>query len=289
MIKCGEKTLSKGEKTFIMGVLNVTPDSFSDGGDFLHHETAIEHGRKLYEEGADIIDIGGVSTAPHAPAVSLQEELDRVIPVIENLKLLGISNISIDTKRAPVAELALSAGASWVNDQSAGLFDENMPHAMKKADAVVIMHDGGGLSSGVDAGEAVGYQDLLSEIADFFAGRIKELACAGVSPDKIILDPGIGFGKGEKDSLSIINNMHRFSGAMNLIGVSRKSVIGKITGLKDPKNRDYASLGAHAAAVFSGANIIRTHRVLETKQMMQVLDRCLKERRGEYEDLHQAR
>lgn len=289
MIKCGQNILLKDEKTFIMGVLNVTPNSFSDGGDFFNESEAVEHGLRLHEEGADIIDVGGVSTAPHAEPVSLEEELLRVIPVIEGLRRLGISNISIDTKRARVAKLALLAGASWINDQSAGLFDQDMPQIMNKADAVVIMHDGGGLSSGVDAGEAVGYKDLLSEITNFFSWRIRELTHAGVCADKIILDPGIGFGKGEKDSLRIINNMHRFSGAMNLIGISRKSVIGKITGLKDPKSRDYASLGAHAAAVFSGANIIRTHRVLETRQMIQVLDRCLIEKRGEHEDLHQAR
>lgn len=288
MIKCGQKNLVFGERTFIMGIVNVTPNSFSDGGDFYVKDQAVGHAQRLYEEGADIIDIGGVSTAPNASFVSENEEVDRVIPVIESLVAKSIDNISIDTKRAKVAELALLAGASWINDQSAGLFDDAMPLVMARADAVVIMHDGDGADSGVDAGEDVAYEDLLSDIAAFFSRRIKSLKEARVSEHKIIVDPGIGFGKGAKHSLDIINNMHRFS-KQNLIGLSRKSFIGKILGIPVAKDRDFASLGAHAAAIFSGASIVRTHRVKETVQMARMLDQCIKAKRGSNEDLYQER
>lgn len=286
MIKCGQKNLVFGERTFIMGVVNVTPNSFSDGGDFYVKDQAVIHAQRLYEEGADIIDVGGVSTAPNASLVSENEEIDRVIPVIESLVSRGINNISVDTKRAKVADLALSAGASWINDQSAGLFDNEMPLVMARADAVVIMHDGGG--TGVDAGEDVTYEDLLSDIDAFFLKRIESLKAFGVAKHKIIVDPGIGFGKGVKHSLDIINNMHRFL-KPNLIGLSRKSFIGKILSIPVAKDRDFASLGAHAAAIFSGANIVRTHRVKETVQMAQMLDQCIKAKRGSNEDLYQER
>jgi dihydropteroate synthase len=281
MINLGKNNLIKGERTYIMGVVNITPNSFSDGGDFLNKDQAILHALKLLKEGADIIDIGGESTGPGAMLVSEQEELDRVIPVIEKIASFGI--ISVDTMRAKVALEALKAGARIINDQSAGL-DIKMPDIMSKAMAVIIMHDG--KATGVDAGERVFYQDLIGEIANFFKERIFKLKSFGVDENKIIIDPGIGFGKGEADSLNIINNMSKLGPGLNLIGLSRKSLVGRISGINNPKNRDYASLGAEACAIFSGADIIRTHRVLETVQMVKVLDRCLK---AKYENLHQAR
>lgn len=274
-MRCGSKILEKGQKTFVMGVLNITPNSFSDGGDFLDVKQALLQAEKFIAEGADIIDVGGVSTAPYRGFVSEDEEIKRVIPVIEALFQAGIDNISIDTMRAKVASLALDAGASWINDQHAGL-DEEMPKVMKRAQAVVIMHDG--KAAGVEAGEQVIYSNVVQDVGEFFKARIASLKAQGVDENKIIVDPGVGFGKGLDDSLAIINNMDKFHGAMTLIGLSRKSFIGKITGISNPKERDYASLGAQAAAIFSGVNIIRTHNVRACVEMAQVLDLLIKKR-----------
>jgi dihydropteroate synthase len=294
-IQCGDRTLISGAKTLVMGVINVTPDSFSDGGHFLDLIKASEHGLTLIADGADIIDIGGLATSSYLSArpVDEEEELRRVIPVIEKLASSGITNISIDTMRARVAEYALSAGAAWINDQSAGLFDEKMPSAMAKAQGVVIMHDGGGKTSGVHAGEQIIYEDVINQIYSFFSERIKVLEKASVDPGRIIVDPGIGFGKGLSDSLTIINNVHSFKGlaSMTLLGLSRKSFIGKMTGIKIPGDRDFATLGAHAAAIFSGVNILRTHNVRATVEMASVLDGCLrrKTKADDHENLYQTR
>ncbi|HXW54095.1 MAG TPA: dihydropteroate synthase, partial [Myxococcota bacterium] len=171
-LRCGNTPLVRGHKTWIMGILNVTPDSFSDGGDFYDTQAAIAHGLELAANGADIIDVGGVSTAPNAKSVSAEQEHQRVIPVIKGLNGKGITAISIDTTRADVALAALEAGASWINDQSAGLFDPDMPSAMAKADGVVIMHNGGGVASGVLAGESVFYADIIDTLRKFFHRRL---------------------------------------------------------------------------------------------------------------------
>lgn len=259
----------------MMGILNVTPDSFSDGGDFLFLENALNHGLQLIKDGADILDIGAMSTSPNSKAISVDEEIKRLIPVISALKKAGIYNISVDTMRALVAKEALKAGASWINDQSAGLFDDAMAEIMADADAVVIMHSKGA-SSGVMAGEHIHYDDVVNDIRTFFVDRIHHLCVQGLSKQKIIVDPGIGFGKGLKDSLSIINNMKDFEGlaAMSLIGLSRKSFLYPITGIEDPKDRDLVSLGAHAAAIASGAHIIRTHNVKLTKEFVMAFNAC---------------
>jgi dihydropteroate synthase len=271
-----------GPKAVIMGIVNVTPDSFSDGHEFFEPGRAIDHGKNLLADGADIIDVGGVSTAPFRKPISVDEELRRVLPVILGLKKLGNVIISIDTSCALVANAALEMGASLINDQSAGLFDADMPSVMTKAHAVVIMHDGKAVTSGVESGETIIYDNVLKEIYSFFDKRILELAKANVFPKKIIVDPGIGFGKGLKDSLTIINNMHYFQdlGAASLIGLSRKSFLGQITGIAHPKDRDAATLGAEALALFGGANIIRTHNVKAARAMALVVDSCLKEQQG---------
>lgn len=274
MLACGGQPIIKGQKTFIMGIINTTPDSFSDGGQFYSASDAVCHGLRLLNEGADILDVGGVSTAPNRALVSEQEEMARVIPVIEGLVAQGIRQISVDTMRASVAQEALNAGASWINDQSAGLFDAKMPRVMAQADGVVLMHNGGGLTSGVEAGEAVQYHDVVEDIKNFFEGRIQVLSDAGILPSKIIVDPGIGFGKGLNDSLAILSGMGRFSdlGVLSLIGVSRKSVIGTISGIQKPQERDVASLGAVAVSVLVGASIVRAHNVRAVAEFFRVFD-----------------
>lgn len=289
-VVCGTKRLIQGEKTYVMGIVNVTPDSFSDGGLWIDTQKAIAWAHRLIVEGADIIDIGGVSTAPNAPFVSVQEELDRVMPVIEGLVKDGVRCISVDTMQAQVAKAALSLGASWINDESAGLFDPAMSSVMKNADAVVLMHRSG--DSGVDAGEHVVYEDVIETLYDFFAARIKNLTDCGVDGSKLILDPGVGFGKGLDDTITIITNMHRFKtlNCMTLLGLSRKSFLGKLSGIKEPCERDFVSLGAQAMAVVSGVNIVRTHNVRAAVDMLKALDPMLAMRmRTSDENLHEAR
>jgi dihydropteroate synthase len=253
--------LIKGGRPLVMGIVNVTPDSFSDGGLFFSPEKALAQALKLIEEGADIIDIGGVSTAPGRKIVSLELEYERVIPVVKALAQKTKISISVDTFRAPVAHDALLSGASWINDQSAGLFDSEMPKVMKKAEAVVIMHHKTG-DSGVDAGEAVHYQDPVKEVLDFFSERKAALIAEGLKEERIIVDPGFGFGKGLNDSLLLLKHFASFSHkSFCLAGLSRKSFLGKLCNIKKPQDRDFVSLAASLIAVQNGADIIRCHNV----------------------------
>lgn len=272
---CGNSIFVAGRKTYIMGILNVTKESFSDGGKYFDSHDAVAHGLRMMHDGADIIDLGGVSTAPNVRMISEQEELDRVLPVVEKLVDAGVCALSIDTMRSSVAEHALALGASWINDQSAGCFDKKMPAIMARADAVVLMHNGGGASSGVAAGEQVRYHDVVAEVKDFFQARIGQLANAGVAFEKIIIDPGFGFGKGLKDTCTLIAGLAplREIGAMILIGVSRKSAIGKLAEIENPADRDCASLAAAAQAVRTGAHIVRTHNVKKSVEFFRVWDR----------------
>lgn len=284
---CGQKPLHCGQRTLIMGIINVTPDSFSDGGSSYSTDAALNHGIKLLEEGADVLDIGGVATSPHAAFVDEEEEMKRVLPLIKAFVKEGIRTLSIDTSSAAVAERALDLGASWINDQHAALRDPLMAQVMRRADAAILMHNKG--LPGVNAGENVSYDDVLSEVTSFFRERVLQLEAQGIAKEKLIIDPGIGFGKGLKDSLMLINNMHYFKdiAGASLIGVSRKSFLGKIVPISEPKLRDEATLGATAAAIASGANMVRTHNVKATVDMVRVFDACRFAAKSErYEDLH---
>jgi dihydropteroate synthase len=288
-LKCGQARFIKGERVVIMGIVNVTPDSFSDGGQFAEPQAAIDHALKLIDQGADVVDIGGVSTAPNAAFVDVHEEARRIFGVIDGLIKMGKSNICVDTSSPHIAAEALKRGAAWINDQSAGA-NEAMCQAVLSAQAVVLMHSRG--QPGVQAGEWVSYGDLFGDINGFFAERMHRFVQRGFAKERIIVDPGLGFGKGLTDSLTLTANMNKFAGAASwsLIGASRKSFIGKLTGIMSPAERDFATLGAHMAAVCSGADIIRTHNVLATSQMLQVFDACkqfaVKHRSFEHENLH---
>lgn len=289
-LRCGDATFAEN-RLYVMGVVNVTPDSFSDGGAFLECDHAVAHAERLFAEGADVVDIGGVATSPHlslTERTSEGEEIARVLPVIRELVRRGHRRIAVDTMRASVAQAALDEGASWINDQSAGLHDHAMPCVMTKACAVVLMHNGGG-PSGVDAGNSVVYRDVMDDVLSFFRRRIEALNSVGVKTASIIVDPGVGFGKGLADSLTIINNMHRLHEleTANLLGLSRKSFLFPISGIKNPAERDFASLGAHAAAMLSGTHILRTHNVRATVEMARVFAHCLEaKRRAAHENLH---
>ena len=256
----------------IMGILNITPDSFSDGGKFLDVEKAVDHGKNLIKNGADIIDIGGESTRPGALPVSVDEELHRVIPVIEKLCLeYPEIRISIDTTKSEVADEAIKAGASLINDISGGTFDPNILKVASKNDIpFVIMHIKG---SPRNMQEAPFYDDVISEISAYFDKRL--IAAKENNVDKIILDPGIGFGKRIQDNYTILNNISSFKelGYPILLGVSNKSFLGKTLDV-EINERTNSTIIAETIAVNNGANIIRTHNVknsVELKKMTSYL------------------
>jgi dihydropteroate synthase len=264
--------LDFSKKTHIMGILNVTPDSFSDGGLFFDKKRAVEHALRMVEEGADIIDIGGESTRPGASMVDEDEELRRVIPVIEAISGKVKVPISIDTYKARVAEEALKAGASMVNDISGLRFDPRMAEVVARYEVpVVIMHIKG---TPRDMQKNPTYKALIPEIMDYLREGIEIARQRGVRDDMIIIDPGIGFGKTVEHNLEIIHRLSEFKGFEKpiLIGPSRKSFIGRV--LNDaPVTERLEGTGASVAiAIFNGADIIRVHDVKEMVRVARVAD-----------------
>lgn len=259
-------------KTYIMGVLNVTPDSFFDGGKYINTEKAVVHGLNLIEQGADILDIGGESTRPGALPVGTDEELKRVIPVIEEISKRAKIPISIDTYKAKVAEEAINAGASIINDISGLNFDPQMPYvAAKYKTPVIIMHIKG---TPQDMQKNPHYDALIPEIIEYLRAAIIKAKETGVEEDKIIIDPGIGFGKLPEHNLEIIKNLKEFNLLSKpiLIGVSRKSFIGKILDDAPPERRLEGTAAAVAVSIINGANIVRVHDVDYISKVVKVVD-----------------
>jgi len=255
-----------------MGILNVTPDSFSDGGRHFDKASAIRRAYEMVEEGADIIDVGGESTRPGSEPVPLQEEIDRTIPVIEEISKKIKVPVSIDTYKAEVARRALDAGASIVNDISGLRFDPEMPKVVSQYKVpVVIMHIKG---TPKDMQANPIYEALIPEITDYFRESIRLAVESGITEDKIIIDPGIGFGKTFDHNLEIIKNLREFTLLEKplLVGVSRKAFIGKILGDAPVSERLEGSEAAAAISVLNGANIIRVHDVKEMKKVALVAD-----------------
>ncbi|MFH1479601.1 MAG: dihydropteroate synthase [Candidatus Omnitrophota bacterium] len=263
------------ERTYIMGVLNITPDSFSGDGIYKKIGHALEKGELLVKEGADIIDVGGESTRPGSKAVSLEEEIERVIPVIEGLKKKVDVPISIDTKKSEVARLALEKGASIVNDITGLEGDSDMARIVASFGAkVVIMHIKGEPSTmQLDPM----YDNLIEEII----AKLQELSdraqASGIKKENIIIDPGIGFGKTLEHNLEILNGLSRFKvlGYPVMVGVSRKSFIGHILE-KSPEDRIFGTASSIAIAINNGADIIRVHDVREMAEVAKVADAILK-------------
>ncbi len=266
-------------RTYIMGVINVTPDSFSDGGRFLHAQAAAEQASSLVRQGADILDIGGESTRPFSQPVPAEEELRRVIPAIEAIRQVTQAPISIDTTKALVAEEALKAGADIINDISALRFDPRMVEVAREFEApVVLMHMKG---TPRDMQINPSYADVLKEVSSFLKERVEWATEKGVQADRIIIDPGIGFGKRPEDNLILINRLDRLEPDLPvLVGPSRKAFIGHITGIEAPDERDTATLGAVAAAAMRGASIVRVHNVAPVKQVLKVIDAIKSESAG---------
>jgi len=265
-------SLDFSNKTYIMGILNVTPDSFSDGGRFFDPASAVHRGIQMAEDGADIIDIGGESTRPGADPITIEEELRRTIPVIEALAKEIRIPISIDTCKAEVAKNALDAGAEIVNDISGLRYDPRMPEVVAEYKApVVIMHIKG---TPKDMQKAPVYEALIPEIMDYLREGIRIAMEAGIPEDKIIVDPGIGFGKGFEHNLEIIHNLCEFTLLEKplLVGPSRKAFIGRILGDVPSGERLEGTAAAVAISIFNGAHIIRVHDVKEMAKVAKVAD-----------------
>ncbi|GAB4231665.1 MAG: dihydropteroate synthase [Stanieria sp.] len=261
-----------GERTYLMGILNVTPDSFSDGGQFNNLESALSQAQQMIAQGADLIDIGGQSTRPGAEEISLSEELHRVIPVIKQLRQISSIPISIDTTRAAVAQAAIEAGADLVNDISGGTFDQEMFATVAQLNVpIILMHLRGNPKT---MQQLTDYQDLLGEISEFLNNQIAQAIAAGINRSQIIIDPGIGFAKTYDQNIKILQNLSQFQ-ALNLpilVGVSRKSFIGHILNQKNPQARVWGTAAACCGAIAQKAALLRVHDVAEMYDVCRVAD-----------------
>ena len=270
-IRCRKRTFTLGGRTLLMGVLNVTPDSFSDGGLYFNREKAIAHGLRMVEEGADLLDIGGESTRPGSKPLGLEEELRRIIPVIESLAKEIDVPISIDTYKSAVAQKAIEAGAEIINDISGLHFDPGLAQVAAKGNIpLVLMHIRGTPET---MQKDVHYDSLFSEVLQYLKDSIQKAESAGLDPEQIIIDPGIGFGKTLEDNLLIIKNLSEFRvlGKPILFGTSRKTFIGKILNA-DVEDRLEGTLSSIAIGVLNGAHIIRCHDVLQAKKTIAIAD-----------------
>ena len=276
ILQVNGKNYTFDQRTWIMGVINVTPDSFSDGGLYFEKDKAVERGLELAEEGSDIIDIGGESTRPGSEPIPQEEELRRVIPVISALRKRTNTLISIDTTKSEVALAALDAGADIINDISSFRSDPNMlPVAAQKDAPVILMH-----MKGTPKTMQVNpfYENVLHEVKSFLKERLNSALAYGIKKEKIIIDPGIGFGKRFKDNLTLINHLHFLKDLDRpiLVGISRKSFIGKILGLS-PQERMEGTIASAVLSIVRGAHILRVHDVASIKKSVLVAETILNE------------
>jgi dihydropteroate synthase len=270
--RCRDHVLPLGERTLIMGVVNVTPDSFSDGGMFSDAEHAVRHGAQLADDGADLLDVGGESTRPGAGPVPAEEEQRRILPVIEGLRdARPDTPISVDTRHADTARAAIDAGAAVVNDVSGGR-DLELLKAVHEGDAgLVLMHM---LGEPQTMQENPTYDHVVAEVHEYLRERVEAAVFAGIPVDRVCVDPGIGFGKDLEHNLALLRHLDRFGDldAAVMIGASRKRFIGTLTGVDDPAARVEGSLAAAVLAAAHGADVVRVHDVAETKRALQLAD-----------------
>ncbi len=276
VIQTSRRKIKLGNKTLIMGILNVTPDSFSDGGLFYDQKKAVERGFQIVEEGADIIDIGGESTRPGSQPVPVDTEIKRVVPVIDALVKKIKVPISIDTKKAKVAKAAIEAGAEMINDISALNLDKNMAKIAADTGAGLILMHMRGTPKNMQKGDLL-YRDLMGEIIIHLQKAIDKAKNAGVKKESIVVDPGVGFGKTPEDNYKIIKYLRELKtlGMPVMIGTSRKSFIGKLTGGK-PEERQEGTAASVTASILNGCNIIRVHDVAAMKKVVAVADAVLR-------------
>lgn len=272
VFKCGDRAFKLGERTYIMGILNVTPDSFSDGGKFLDPQAAIDHAKLMVKQGADIIDVGGESSRPGSDPVSVEEEKRRVLPVIRRLaKELDVP-LSIDTYKSEVAREALATGACLVNDISGLRFSPDMAALVADAEAsVVVMHIKGTPKT---MQKDPRYKNVVREVRDQLKAQTELARKAGVSKDKILVDPGIGFGKTVDHNCKLISEVGQLRklGYPILIGTSRKTFIGKVLGT-EVDDRLEGTIATNVVAVLGGADFVRVHDVKEIKRALTMTDR----------------
>jgi dihydropteroate synthase len=270
--RCRDHRIPLGERTLVMGVVNVTPDSFSDGGLFADTETAVAHAARLVDDGADIVDIGGESTRPGAEPVPVKEELRRVVPVIEGVRAArpGVP-ISVDTRHADVAAAAIEGGASIVNDVAGGADHEMLSLAADGKTGMVLMHMRGEPGS---MQQHPTYDDVVADVHEFLRERVEAALFAGLASEQLCVDPGVGFGKTVEHNLALLRSLGRFRDleAGLLVGVSRKRFIGALTGVEDPTDRLEGSLAGAVLAAAAGVDVVRVHAVGATVRAMQVTD-----------------
>jgi len=282
MLHCGQFKLDL-TRPRVMGILNVTPDSFSDGGHFTHVDAAVAHAMTLIDEGADVLDIGGESTRPNATPVSLQQELDRVIPIIEALIANHIHiPISIDTYKPAVMQSAIAAGASMVNDVRA-LQEEGAIEVVAETQVgVCLMHMQGTPQT---MQQNPHYQDVVKEVTDFLLARVHACEQAGITSNRLLIDPGFGFGKTRAHNITLIQQLERIvhHGVPLLAGLSRKSVLGQMTG-QEVDARLYASIAAVTVSAMKGASMLRVHDVKATVEALKVVSAIVDNRLNEMTD-----
>ncbi|MDJ0568509.1 MAG: dihydropteroate synthase [Pleurocapsa sp. MO_192.B19] len=271
-LKIRDRNFNWGERTYLMGILNLTPDSFSDGGEFNNLESALVQARNMLDHGVDIIDIGGESTRPNAEKISTEEELNRVIPIIQKLRQETSIPISIDTTKAIVAQKAIAAGADIVNDISGATFDEKMLEIVAQLNVpIILMHIRGTPKTMQTLTE---YQDVVAEVTQFLTTQIAKATAHGIARSNIIIDPGIGFAKTAAQSLELLQRLSEFQ-ALNLpmlIGVSRKSFMRPILQKDNAKERVWGTAAACYSAIANGADILRVHDVPEMYDVCRVAD-----------------
>jgi dihydropteroate synthase len=265
--QCGDQTLQLGGFPLIMGIVNVTPDSFSDGGNFLERNAAVDHALKLADDGADILDIGGESTRPNAERVSVDEELRRVVDVVAQVRQATDRLISIDTTKAEVARQALAAGADIVNDISGLTFEPEIVDVCAESDCgVICMHI---LGTPQTMQSDPHYDNVISDVCDFLSARLHALEEAGIARDRVVTDPGIGFGKTAQHNVDLLSNIAALRDLDRpvLIGHSRKRFLAKVLG-RPVEERTFGTIGVAIAVAAQGADMIRVHDVRETRDAL---------------------
>ncbi|HET6714870.1 MAG TPA: dihydropteroate synthase [Actinomycetota bacterium] len=271
--RCREHVFPLGERTLVMGIVNVTPDSFSDGGLLSDAEEAVAYGVRLAAEGADILDIGGESTRPGSDPVPVDAELARVVPVVAGLHEAAPDGValSVDTRRPRVARAAIEAGASIVNDVTAAADPAMFEVVRETGAALVLMHMLGEPKTMQDDPR---YDDVVTEVRDFLAARLGAAEAAGVPRDRLCVDPGIGFGKNLTHNLTLLHDIASFEDLRVpvVVGASRKRFIGQLTGVDDPAERVEGTAGAVAWCAANGVDVVRVHDVLEMTRVVRVVD-----------------
>ena len=265
------RTLELGRQTYLVGILNLTPDSFSDGGEYLKIDSAIQHFQRMVSEGAAIIDVGGESTRPGHTAISAVEEIERVVPFIEKIRPRTDALISIDTSKSEVANAALSAGADIVNDVWGAQRDPKMADIIARHEAAcILMHN----RSAAEAGQG----DVIQSIKAFFRQSVDRVKSVGVPKESILLDPGLGFGKSFEENWQIMRRLPELLeiGYPILIGASRKSMLAKLLNLPEAKDRLSGTLATTALAIHAGVDFVRVHDVRENCECAQVMDYCVR-------------